>query len=291
MLADADFDKAHPGYFSSVDTGIVIECGGTSGMRLRAKLTRKLEKDPHTCDVTLTNLAEPTRKLFAQHPLFARLEVGWDYGQGPELRTIFSGDVKWADSNIRGTDWETLVQLADGARAYERARVSKTFGAGTKARDLVAYAAGQMGLAIPANLAKDPRLDTPYNSATTSYGWSRDELTKVLNQFGYSWTIADGQLVALRDDELRLDQAHLVSAAVGMIGSPEFGPPPKEGKKRKAVSPTLKIKMLLRPEIRPGQRLKVESRNANGTYRAEEVQHELDTGGAPWTTEVECKTV
>lgn len=250
-------------------------------LRMKFKITRDFSKHPNNCEVHLYNLAPNTRADFDIKPLSLQLNAGYDGIN----RLLFVGDVRFAMSKQDGTDWETMLQLGDGARTYANARVKKQYAAGTTYRQALTDCAKSMGLVLPPALAKDSQLDRPFNAGHVAYGPARDELDRLFSTFGYQWSIQNGVLRVLTDEQVVTPvEAVVISEEQGMIGSPEFGSPPKSGK-----PPHVRVKLLLWPELAPGDKIQLKSKAKSGFFKIIKVEHEGDTHGEPWFTTVEIK--
>ena len=251
-------------------------------LRVQFQVEKAIGEQPNTCDVVITNLAEGTRGHVVARPLYVRLDAGYD----GNLERLFTGDLLWGTSAKAGADWETTLQLRDGDRAFRFARVSRSYRAGVSARDAVAEAARAMGLTVKLSPRAERELRAQYASGLTLSGTASSELSRLLSPFGMSWSIQDGRLQILLADELRADQAVVVSEDAGMVGVPELGPPLRKGGK-----PIVTVKMQLYPRVTPGGKVRIESRTVRGTFKALRVSHVGDTHGLPWETIVEGESV
>lgn len=266
-----------------------------SALRVRFDITRQLGKQPNKCDLLISNLSDDSRSFFEQRPLHVKLDAGYD----GEFRHLFSGDIRFGQSKVQtkqkfaygqskhiGTDWETKLQLGDGDRAFRHARVSRTFKPGTTVRTALEEAAKSMGLALPDSISASPLLEEQFTQGITLQGPTRDELTNLLAPFGYRWSIQNGQLTILADEQVTPGEALVISQDTGMIGTPEFGAPKKKGGK-----PTLTVQSLLYPEVNPGGLIHVESLHIKGNFKVSRVNHIGDTHGPDWTTEIEATAI
>lgn len=253
---------------------IVIE-----NLRVVFDIEKHTGKHPNKCDFKIYNCNPQTRTFLETKPLVVRVEAGYDN----VLQHLFVGDLRWGSSAREKVDWVTKISLGDGDRAYRVARINRSYAAGTPLLTVLKDAAASMFLTLPQNVLNDASL----RSATTGTGVSisgaaRDELDRLLAPFGLQWSIQDGRLQILRDDDVRADQAVLISQDTGMIGAPEFGSPHKNGK-----PPYLKVKHLIYPQLTAGGRIKVVSAGVKGLFRIEKLKHQGDTHGDEWTTEIE----
>jgi len=254
-------------------------------LRVQFRVDRSLTKSPNTCDVTITNLAENTRVDLETKPLLVTVNAGYD----DELKLLYEGDLRFGMTKQAGPNWETLLQLGDGDCMHRWARVNRSYAPGTTVRTVLRDACRSMGYELPKNLESDPVLNQVLPNGRTSHGPSRDELTKLLAPFGYHYSIQNGVFQVLRDDQVSSTTAIPLSEHEGMIGTPEFGSPPRSGK-----PPHITVRMLLYPELNPGCLVQLTSRVKSGLFRLERVRHTGDTHGTgenSWTTEVELKPV
>jgi hypothetical protein len=240
---------------------------------------KKSKKSPNTCDLSITNLAEATRGFFQQRPFRVELAAGY----GDDLKYLFRGDVKWGESKQVGTEWQTELQLLDGDRAFRHARLNRSYSGGTKVLTALQEAARSMGAALPPGLQNITEFQKEMSAGFALYGNTGTALTKLLSPLGFAWSIQDGELQILKDGETTPGEGPLINEQAGLIGTPEFGPPSKPGKK-----PRLTLKTFLYASLKVGQRIFVESRQVNGTFRIERLQHTGDTHGDEWTTEIEA---
>lgn len=250
--------------------------------RINFTIEKGLAKDPNKCDITIYNLNDRTRDEMDEKPLSIQLHAGYD----GELRLLFAGEAIHAASKLVDTEWQTLLQVGDGMRAYKHAVTElKSYKKGTTYRTVLRDVVRTMGLTIPKHLENDPRLDRQFASGHATDAPSRDELTTLLAPFGFSWSVQNGELVILSDDQVRDGTEVLVNAAKGMIGVPEFGTPDKSKK-----PPTLTTKAALYPQIEPGRVARIETaknKAANGRFKIGKVKHTGDTDEGSWETEFE----
>lgn len=258
-------------------TGSTVEI---TGLRIQFDIEKALTKHPNKCQITISNLSRETRAIFEKQPVTISLEAGHDQ----VFHSLFFGDQIFARSEVKGTDWETLAQVSDGSRAFNFTRVSKSYVRGTPVLTALRDVAAAMGQDLPRNLVVDDVLRSQFLTGAVVIGAARDELTRLLAPYGYRWSMQDGRIQCLREDEVADGQAILIQQSTGMIGSPAYGTPHRNGK-----PPALHIKMLLYPGLKCGQRIKVVSQTVNGLFRIEKVTHKGDTHGPEWESLIEAQ--
>lgn len=252
-----------------------------TGLRIKFEIEKHVKSDPNRCDIQVFNLAQNSRALCEKKPLTVWLDAGYD----GELRQVFRGDVRHAYSELKKPEWVTTLQLGDGDRACRLARVNKSYASGTPALTVVKDLARSMGLTVSdADAARLADLRTQPVGGLAVQGASRDAMTRVLAPFGVQWSIQNGRLQLLRDQDITDGTAALISVDTGMIGTPEYKTPVRAGK-----PPHLKVKTLLYPQLLPGTLILVRSRAIKDQYfRIQRLVHRGDTHGKEWETEIEA---
>ncbi len=266
-----------PKIFSRVEIGEVIE-----GLHIKFSVEKSLDKSPNPATVQIDNLNEQSRRLVAHAPVAAIVEAGYD----DVLERVCSGDVRWSQSRLVGADWQTEMQLADGGRAFARARVSEPRAAGTPVYIGVLNTLKAMGAEMTSAQRHHPALQRRLSTGDAVNGYARDDLTALLAPAGLSWSIQDGQIIILGPIDTLPNDTKIISQDSGMIGSPEQGKPDKDGK-----PPTWTVKTALRPDLTPGQSIQVRSRVVEGKFRIERVKHDGDNMTGDFATELEVKPV
>lgn len=256
-------------------------------LRIAFSIEKKLQKSPNTAEIVIYNLSEATRALVQKKPLHIRLEAGYLN----DVRLMWMGDMTFSHSKKEGTEWVTTIEVANGMRAFNYARVSRTFspakgGANTTAYDVLNEVSQAMGMKLSCPPAvKEQLVATELKQGLTVHGPARKALERCLPR-GVEWSFQDNQIQVLQKGGLRADQAWVISEDTGLIGSPEFNPPTKPGEKA-----VLKFKTLMHADLVPGQKIEVQADAIKGVFRMEAVRHRGDNFTADFVSEVEAKPV
>lgn len=272
------------GFFARGPNALIINAGTKQGLKLTFKISKALGKEPNSCEINIYNLNENDRHQFSALPLQVQLDVGYD----GTLARLFTGDLSFAYTTREDkTSRKTVLQCHDGGRAYNEARISKSYKGPVSALQAVKDTVGSMGLQMPTSIAQAQELKKQFVSGLTLHGKSSQELTTLLKPTHIDWSIQDGQMQMLDAAGVRPDTAFVISQRNGMIDSPEFNAPKKPKEKR-----VLKVKMLLyNPSLLPGGRIKVESDDVNGLFRIEKIEHSGDTEHADWYSDIEATPI
>lgn len=255
-------------------------------LRIQFSIERHLRSEPNTCEITITNLAPPLRALLQRDAVVISLAAGYDN----VARHLFTGDVRDAQTKRDGADLLTTVHLADGLRAHAQARVTRSYRSGTQVLTVLKDAAKSMGLLLPKAVEASAELRANFATGYVLEGPTRTELTRLLAPFGFTWSIQDGKLQIIHDEEMAPGAEREISVDTGMIGDPSFSfPQPSAKAPKHRKRPTMSVDTLLYPELVPGLAVRVKSDEINGRFKLDTVTHAGDTHGDDWTTTVEAK--
>lgn len=291
-MSDSLFDRrcrltianpvATPNDFKTTTSEVIEIDGGTTdrgavGMRVAFKITKSRKKEPNNSEITVTNLSQSTRSSLQKKGVKVLLEAGYkDTG----VNRFFSGDVRTIDHVRSEADWDTVMKLGDGERAWKYARVYESFAPGAAKADVLRTLADKMGLELGNVGQQAGGISGNFDQGFCAAGSASRALDQIVKSFGKEWSVQDGQIQIL-DPFKHLDlPIPEISPDSGLIESPEMGSPPQKGK------PALvKFKCLLTP-VKPGGRVKLVSRRYNGYVTVQACTFEGDTHGGAWYTEI-----
>ena len=239
--------------------------GGTArsfeGFRVTFDVKMSKSSTPNSAVIEAYNL-NPTSIALAQDPTsLVRLFVGYDVP-----RQIFQGNpiANGVRLDRRGPDRVLRLELQDGGRAWQEARVSVSFATSTTLRQVYDAISAQLGL--PAGTVRIAE-DFTFPQGVTLTGPARDVLDRLAVSTSSDWFIRDGAIQFIGATEDTGEQAVVFSATAGnLIGSPT----PKDN--------GIEVTALLAPSLRPGKTFSVQSADYNGLYVAGDVSFRGDSG-------------
>ncbi len=267
--------KSPPNNFVQVvPTAIKIE-----DLRIDFSIEKDDKPQPNRCSIQVYNLTPLHRGQLDQKGIRVILQAGYE----GTIAQIFSGDARFINSDKVGPDWITKFECGDAERAYTFARVSQSFGAGTTVKDVIGAVVNQLQVDPGNALQVAQKMSRSFANGYVAQGTASTELTRLLEPAGFDWSIQDGRIEVLGLLDTVTAEVPLISATTGMVGSPEFG----TGEKLKGPA-FLKVKSLLQPRLRPGQKFEIRSRSQNGFFKCRKVRHVGSTHGGDWYSEIEA---
>jgi hypothetical protein len=268
-----------------------------SALRIRFQTMQNNLQRPNSAHITITNPSPDTAKRLQKEGTVVRLEAGYQDG-GPAL--IYQGNLIQKRVG-RENPVETYLDMlaGDGDQAYNFATVSKTLSAGSTFRDQVDVVAQSMK-EYGVEIGYIPDLgDKKMPRARSLFGMARDIMRDIAFSTGCSWSIQDGKLTMVKNQESLPGDVHVINSNTGMVGLPE------------QTLDGIKVRMLLNPKIKPGSRLKIDQASVqtalfspnytaevqnsmipsladDGVYKCLVVEHQGDTRGLSYYTNVTC---
>lgn len=274
---------------TSDPTAPFIEALRFSDLRVTFKVEKTDDKNPNTADIAVYNLSATSRAALEGKGTPVLLMAGYASG----VAQVFSGHARVTDSEKQGVDWATRIRCGDGERAIAFATVSESAKPGTQVKDMVLRVAKKL-VSDPSNIAQTLQNEVrSFSSGYAAHGNAAAELTRLCDKIDLKWSIQDGRLELLTLNGFTNDVGPLFTPDSGLVGTPALGTPDAKGGPQ-----TWKVKTLLEPRIRPGQRFFVERTiSTDGqpvkreTFRAKKVHHTGDTHGGEFFTEIEATQV
>lgn len=263
-------------------------------------------ESPTNCSIRVYNLSRQTLDNLTKNEYSTVvLQAGYEGRYG----VIFKGTVKQYRIGKEGSSTTYLDLLAaDGDQAYNYAVVSKTLAASSTPQDRVNVALAAMapsgvtaGYLMPFSGGVLPR-------GKVLFGMARAAVRNEARQQAATWTISNGQVNIVPLDGYLPGEAVELNALTGMIGIPE------------QTENGIRVRALLNPLITVGGLVKIDNRSINrivqqnpraapvaynsytglqllatvtndGLYRVFVAEHQGDTRGQAWYTDMICLAV
>lgn len=280
-----------------------------TGLRIEFSIQKGSVKTPNKCSVKVWNCSPTTRTLIEAIGNVLILKAG--YAEDLGLITLFAGDVTHSFSSKEGPDWITELELLDGFSEFRDKKVSVSMAAGATTRQVLNDIAKRFGLVVrpfPTDVT-----DKQYKNGFAFVGRCRDAMDKVCNYAGLEWSIQNREVQIIKKGKTIKQEAYVLSAESGMIGSPmqesqtmtekaaaklgytktQAGVKEEYELNREGEYDTMlrvygyKVNSLLQPLIEPGGYVQVKSDQIKDQFfRVEELTHKGDTHGKEWHTEL-----
>lgn len=275
----------------------------STALRVKFEVRADDEEFPNTAIIRVYNVKDATVKQIEEFQT-VQLEAGFqaNYGQ------IFSGTIKQVrigrENNVsRYVD----IYAGDDDIGYNFGTINTTLKAGATWSDMLAQGAQAIGASSVASSANGylatggilPR-------GKVRWGMARDAIRDIAGNNGCRWSIQQGVLTFIPNDNYLPGRAVVLNSQSGMIGTPE------------QTDNGIKVRCLLNPRIKVGQAVQIDNSlinkitgpngqpltmerrqrpyyvadlSADGLYRVMVAEHVGDTRGNDWYTELTCLSI
>lgn len=256
-------------------------------LRVNFEITKSLISTPNLCRIDIYNVNDDT--LAALQRKYTEITINAGY-EG-NLRLLFKGEVRNVFQSKQGVDRIVTVYAGDGERDWQNSRFNKTFADNVSIRSAINEVMASFKNTTIGVIEGVPDVSDKLRGQTLS-GSSSDIMDNFADEYGFDWSIQDGEIVITPvESSLTDSEAVLVNAATGMIGSPtvtEIG---------------ADVTTLLNPLMLPNKAFKIESVNADiqlgglffreikrttaeGFYKIQEVIFKGDSREGDWLSTV-----
>lgn len=262
------------------------------GLRINFEITKSVLSFPNLCRLNIYNPNEDT--LAALQKKFTKIII--NVGYEGDVRLLFKGEIRNVFQNRAGVDRLITIYAGDGERDWQNATFNKTFTENvtiSSAIEEVLKSFEEVTVGVVNGL---PQAADKLRGQTLS-GSSKDILDQFAEEYGFDWSIQDGEVIITPiESPLEGDEAVLVNAATGMIGSPTV------------TEVGADVTTLLNPRMLPNKAFKIESVNADiqlgnlffrnikrttaeGTYKIQEVTFKGDSREGDWISSVKGRII
>jgi len=248
-------------YLRKVLLDIIPAAGATrriEDLRVKFKCEKNNESHPNSCELQIFNLSDKSRTLLEAKNTRVNLQVGYE----KTVETVFLGDVTKVVHERKEADVITKVTLADGDNHFRNARLDKGYPPGIKTKDIFSDLANALGLPLGPQQGIP---DSSYANGLTLSGLVRDHLNNLCKKNNLEWSIQDETLQIIPEGESIIETEIFLSPDTGLVGFP--------AKTAKGVEFT----SLIQPKLRPGRKVKIDSRTLKGTFKIRKMVHEGDS--------------
>lgn len=241
-----------------------------NGFRIKFKIIKTSDSKPNKSNVQIYNLSKESRTLAEKKGLVFLLSAGYETTQ----ETLFSGDVARIITELDGPDYVTTFEAGDGEKAFQTARLEKSFQEGADVKDVFSEIISSLGKTIKdITSIKSQKL----NNGIALTGLSRTHMDELTKRYGLEWSIQDGGIQVLEKNKSTKEVAIVLNSNSGLVGVP-----------KKKEDGSIDLVSLLQPQIKPGRTIRVESRFVNGDFVCRKVTHTGDTHGQDWYSQIEA---
>lgn len=248
-------------------------------LRISFQVIKSLSWSTNTASIQIYNLSSDKRAKLKDYGDEVTIYAGYTEEAGSQL--LFVGDTTRVSHLFEQPEIITSFECGDGERVLNQRIITVSFSERVPARTVAQQIADKMGV----NIAFFGQSDNlVYEQGFQFTGLAKDALDKVTKYLNLTWSIQNKNLFLIQNQGSTTKPPVTISQNTGMVGVPErftykrldlWKGGPKQG---------YKVKTLLRPDILPGDRVRLisEQINLDQIFYVDSVKHTGDTWGQSW---------
>lgn len=262
-------------------------------VRFDISKTSDEKNSKNSATIEICNLSPEHIKSLETPYLVSDFSAGY-YGRiqdTSQIRRLFTGQVTGVTTRKNGPDVVTQLQMGEGYVELNFEVLSKLVSPGKTVRDVFE----EIRTSIP-NLSRGVyagvNINSPIVSGYPLMGEPRRLMDKLAETYRVEYRVDDGVLY-VNDSDGAINNAdstaYVISQESGLIDIPYIvAPSNKKSKEDSKTKSKTQWKMLLNPDVNPGEIIRLEYLEFTGWYKVESVRHSGDFRGGEWYTEVQC---
>lgn len=282
-------------YIRAYEMTIIPEDGNTitfDSLRVSFELTKSILSFPNLFKIDIYNPNEDT--LSALQKKYTKLT--FNAGYRGNIRLLFKGEIRNVFQKKQSADRVVTVYAGDGQRDWQNSFFNKTFTENVSTKAVIEEVMSTFKELSIGVLKGLPDVADKLRGQSLS-GSSKDILDNFANEYGFDWSIQDGEIITTPiESPITTTEAVLVNASTGMVGSPTI------------TEVGADVTTLLNPSLLPNNAFQIDSvsadaqlgnlffRNvkrtsAEGLYKIQEVLFKGDSKDGQWLSMVKGRSV
>lgn len=252
-----------------------------SNLRMSFNVLKSLSYSTNTCQLSVWNLGSSSRNALNYYGNQIRIFAGYRDEAGAQL--IFIGNNTQVSHLFEQPEIISVFEIEDGERTVNNTLISISFGAGITVRSVIQAIADRLGLEIQ-EFASTPNFTYEYGFKFT--GLAKDGLNKACEKLGLVWSVQNGTLVILRQNEGGSKPPVDININTGMVGIPARDTSRRDKLYGVSYKDGWMVRTLLKPELIPGDiiRLRSEKVGIDGLFYILTIRHQGDNFSNDFTS-------
>lgn len=252
-----------------------------TNLRIAFTVNKSQAWSTNTAQVRIYNLGADNRNRLKDFGDNLRLYAGYRGEDGAQL--LFTGNITQFNHTFAQPDIITVLECGDGDNILNNSTISVSFTSKTQVREVIETIASKMGLNIVDFADTQNR---SYENGFNDCGLGKDILDVACKKANLRWSVQNENLIIIPDNGSTSRPPVEINENTGMIGIPERYVDKKQFLYKalppnNAPKPGWKVRVLLRPDLLPGDRIRLSSSRANvsGVFTILTIRHEGDNYG------------
>ena len=265
---------------------IATPAGGVAldGLRIEFSVRKTRSSTPNSVSLRVYNPNPTTRAMAAEKDADVRIFGGYALNSAMVTEAnIIKAATKYEPPNVI-----LEIDALEGIRVLKETTVSISHANRATVRQVIDEIAAQMDVDV-----REIEFDVsqPLRGGFAHVGKPARALDELVKRFNGSWSFQNADLAFLPEEGfVESDEIPLITPFTGMVFSAEEleKTVTSDTGENETTQSGYRVTSLMRPEIEPGEKIKIASRTANGEYVVDEVEHKGDINGQEWYSVFTC---
>lgn len=246
----------------------------------------------NSCSIEIYNLSDQSLKLLGTDYPAASFKAGYADTGGAQF--MFGGQVTQVTTRKHGTDRITQILMGTGYTDLNHRVLSQITAPGRTVKDVAEDVRKNLP-GVVRSVYSGTNLNNPILYGYPLMGSPREMLDELSEKYSLDWQI-DGDTLYIHDNDRANSEnfklAYVISRFTGLIESAyRISGDVRRSKKDKAKKQGVQMKLLLNPNIKAGDIVRLEDTLITGWYKVDDLRHYGSYRGNPWYTELKCSAI
>ena len=244
----------------------------------------------NSASIEIYNLSDESLKLLDVDYPAAVFSAGYrDIG----MKRLFAGQVTNVTTRKSGTDRITQILMGAAYTNLNHEVLSSLVPPGRDVEEAIKSFQSQLG--VSKSVFSGVNIKSKLLWGYPLQGTPKEMLNELAERYNLDWQIDDGVLYVHDNDRgnsEKFELAYVVNSDTGLIDNAyRASGDIRRSKKDKAKIQAVQWKMLLNPDIVPGDIVRLEDTLITGWYKITDLRYTGDWRGSPWWTEVRATAI
>lgn len=258
-----------------------------TNLRVAFQITKSLSWSTNQASIQVYNLSPEKRAKIKDYADEIRLSAGYAEDTGAQL--LFVGDSTQASHIFEPPDIITSIQCGDGERILNQRIISVSYSEDISARTIIQDVANKVGLNIGYFAPTPAGVSDLYLNGFQDLNLAKNIIEKCAKKLKLTQSVQNGALYLIPNQGSTERPPVIISQNTGMISTPQRYTYKRLDLWRGGPKQGYKVKTLLRPEILPGDKVRLISQriDVDQIFYVDAVKHVGDTWGESWYSDWE----
>lgn len=256
--------------------GKIFESIGDNALDIEFEIPFSDKNEPDVSTISIYNLSEDSINSIEKQ---GNVSVSAGYRDMHNVAEVLSGQIESIKTEWKSLDKVTTITISDGAKAWRKTELNKTYQNNTKASAIMNDLCNALGYPIS---ELKPKKDITYPLGKTIKGSASNSLIQLAKDTESKMFINKGRIV-IRPEEIGYNSGILLNAETGLLDTPTLNEnntgdqvDSAESGKEEPPQKSWTVKCLLNPQIETDMIINIESRSINGAFRVKSGKHSKD---------------